>query len=103
MTVSVAVWRLAPDCTMAGTMPTSVLGDVLLTLADAQELSERLPPLSPDHETVALVVTNMMGLHRELTGRSGQTTLVINHSRATVAQAREVLAAVRDRSRGHSG
>ena len=37
-------------------MPPSALGDVLITLADAQVLSERLPPLSPDHETVALVV-----------------------------------------------
>jgi glutamate racemase len=84
-------------------MPSSALGDVLVTLADAQELAEQLPPLSPDHETVVLVVTNMKVLHHELTGRSGQTVLVINHSRATVAQAREVLAAVRHRSSRSSG
>ena len=83
-------------------MSRSALGEVLITLGAAQELSERLPPLSPDHESVALVVASMKVLHRSLTGTSGDTALVINHSRATVAQAREVLAEV-ERRTGRSG
>ena len=83
-------------------MALSALGEVLLTLANAQELSERLPPLSPDHETVALVVARMKVLHRELTGTSGQTVLVTNHSYATVKQARAVLDHV-DRERRTAG
>jgi ABC-type transport system involved in Fe-S cluster assembly fused permease/ATPase subunit len=82
-------------------MASSALGEVLITLGAAQELSERLPPLSPDHESVALVVASMKVLQRQLTGTSGQTTLVINHSRETVAQARDVLAEV-ERKYGRS-
>lgn len=84
---------------MASNMSRSALGEVLITLGSAQELSERLSPLSPDHESVALVVASMKVLQRSLTGTSGATTLVINHSRATVAQAREVLAEVERRQR----
>ena len=81
-----------------GAMPASALGEVLVTLADAQVLSEQLPPLSPDHESVALVVASMKLLQRELTGTSGHTVLVINHSRGTVSQAREQLRLVREKS-----
>jgi hypothetical protein len=77
-------------------MPASALGEVLVTLADAQELSEQLPPLSRDHETVALVVASMKSLHRGLVGTKGRAELVINHSLATVYQAREQLAEVRE-------
>ena len=83
---------------MAAIMSRSALGEVLITLGAAQELSERLPPLSPDHESVALVVASMKVLQRNRTGTSGETALVINHSRATVAQAREVLAEVERRT-----
>jgi hypothetical protein len=75
----------------------ATLGEVLITLGAAQELSERLPPLSPDHESVALIVASMKVLHRRLTGTTGDTAVVINHSRATVAQAREVRADVERR------
>ena len=78
-------------------MAGSALGEVLITLGVAQELAERLPPLSADHESVALVVASMKVLHRELTGTSGHTALVINHSHATVAQARELLTRVEQR------
>ena len=87
---------------MASNMSRSALGEVLITLGAAQELSERLPPLSPDHESVALVVASMKVLRRSLTGTSGATALVINHGHATVAQAREVLAEV-ERRQGRSG
>jgi hypothetical protein len=72
-------------------MPISALAEVLLTLADAQELSERLPPMAYDRETVALVVASMKVLHRDITGVSGHTEAVIDHTRATMARAREVL------------
>jgi hypothetical protein len=75
-------------------MPSSALSEVLVTLADAQELSERLPPLSPDHETVALVITRMKGLHRDITRVRGRPALVVNHARESVAQARDELARV---------
>lgn len=79
-------------------MTSSALSEVLVTLADAQELSERLPPLSPDHETVALVITRMKGLHRDITRVRvrvrGRAALVVNHARASVAQARDELARV---------
>jgi hypothetical protein len=75
-------------------MPSSTLSEVLVTLADAQELSERLPPLSPDHETVALVIARMKVLHRDVTRVSGRAALVVNNARASVAQARDVLARV---------
>jgi hypothetical protein len=75
-------------------MTSSALSEVLVTLADAQELSERLPPLSPDHQTVALVITRMKGLHRDITRVSGRAALVVNHARESVAQARDELARV---------
>ena len=81
-----------------GTTASSALGEVLITLGSAQELSERLPPLSPDHESVALVVASMKVLQRNLTATSGQTALAVDRSRATVAQAREVLAEVERRA-----
>jgi len=79
-------------------MSRSARGGVLVTLGAAQELSERLPPLSPDHESVVLIVASMKVLQRRLTGTSGDTALVINHSRVTVSQAREVLAEVERRT-----
>jgi hypothetical protein len=77
-------------------MTSSALSEVLVTLADAQELSERLPPLSPDHETFTLVITRMRGLHRDITRVRvrGRAALVVNHARASVAQARDELARV---------
>ena len=77
-------------------MTSSALSEVLVTLADAQELSERLPPLSPDHETGALGITRMKGLHRAITRVRvrGRAALVVNHARASVAQARDELARV---------
>ena len=79
-------------------MPASPLSDVLVTLAHAQALSERLPPLSADVEAVALVIAALKVLHRNITGVNGRATLVINHTRASVAQARAAMARIERRA-----
>jgi hypothetical protein len=84
-------------------MSPSPLSDVLVTLAQAQRLSERLPPRSADLEAVAIVIATMKALHREVTGVNGRAILVINHTRASVEHARAAIARIERGQRGWTG
>jgi D-glycero-D-manno-heptose 1,7-bisphosphate phosphatase len=61
-------------------------------LREAEELLEKLPPLSPDHETVRTVVVQLRQTLREAHGSTESSRRALTASRNTIEQARKLVA-----------
>jgi hypothetical protein len=68
--------------------------DVLEVWGDARELLDRLPPLSPDHETVRLAVTRLQGTYQILTDRFGRSSDAVIGSEAVLRDAEALIAKI---------
>jgi len=80
----------APDVVVADVLA----GDVLDTWGDARELLDRLPPLSPDHETVRLAVARLQGTYQILTDRFGRSSDAVIGSEAVLRDAEALIAKI---------
>ena len=77
-------------------MAVTIVQDALEAWREAERLLDRLPPLHPDHETVALAVASLRETYRLLTdGASERTPAMISHSRESIDRTRDLLARVR--------
>jgi hypothetical protein len=71
--------------------------EALAGLHEGERLLDELPPLHPDHETVRLVMIDLLRLYEAMTVRREETHLVLATNAATIASARAVLDEVRAR------
>ncbi|MFL5686033.1 MAG: hypothetical protein ACJ77D_08270 [Chloroflexota bacterium] len=70
----------------------TIVEETLETWRDAERLLEQLPPVHPDHESVALAVSSLRETYQNLTaGASERTPAVVTHSRASIERTRELL------------
>ncbi len=74
----------------------AAVAEALDTWREAERLLAELPPLSPDHETVALVVAHSREVYGRLTGDVDVTADVISRSHERMARARDVLQGIRE-------
>lgn len=73
----------------------TIVEDALEAWREAERLLDRLTPLDPDHETVALAVASLRRTYQSLTdGMSERTPAMIAHSRESIEQTRSLLALV---------
>ena len=73
----------------------TIVEDALEAWREAERLLDRLPPLDPDHETVALAVASLRQTYQNLTdGMSERTPVVIAQSRESIERTRSLLARV---------
>ena len=79
-------------------MPLTV--EALAGLHEGERLLDELPPLHPDHETVRLVMIELLRLYEAMTVRRDETRVVLATNAATIASARDVLDQVRARAVG---
>jgi len=71
--------------------------EALAGLHEGERLLDELPPLHPDHETVRLVMIDLLRLYESMTVRRDETRMVLTSNAATIASARAVLDQVRAR------
>jgi hypothetical protein len=73
----------------------TIVEDALEAWREAERLLDRLTPLDPDHETVALAVASLRQTYQDLTdGMSERTPSVIAASRESIERTRGLLARV---------
>jgi len=65
----------------------------------AERALEDLPELSPDHESVVLLVVQLRAIHRRLTTARGLSNDVQSYCRGAIAASRELLTRVRSERR----
>jgi hypothetical protein len=68
--------------------------DLLVTWRQAERVLDDLPPVDPDHETVALAIDGLRRTYQELTLIRESSAETLRASRETLARARDLLAAV---------
>ena len=79
----------------------TIVEDALEAWREAERLLDRLTPLDPDHETVALAVASLRETYQNLTdGMSERTPVVIVHSRESIERTRSLLDHVRAKMDG---
>ncbi len=78
-------------------MPHRLVEDALATWRDGERLLAVLPPLSADHETVALAVVRVRAVHHRLTTTAMLADRSLRSARATIADAKLTLAMIRAR------
>lgn len=79
----------------------TIVEDALEAWREAERLLDRIPPLDPDHETVALAVASLRQTYRSLTdGMSERTPTMISHSRESIERTRSLLAGVHAKMNG---
>ena len=77
----------------------TIVEETLEAWREAERLLDRLPPLDPDHETVAAMVAMLREAYQSLTdGASERTPAVIDHSRDTIERARDLLERVHSKA-----
>jgi hypothetical protein len=69
----------------------SVVAEILEAWRAAERLLDELPPLDPDHETIALAVHELQGIYARLTATSDGTHDVIVPSRERLEAARRLI------------
>ena len=70
----------------------TIVEETLEAWREAERLLERLPPVHPDHESVALAVRSLRETYQDLTtGVSDRTPAIINHSRESIDSTRQLL------------
>jgi hypothetical protein len=75
----------------------TMVEEILATWREAERLLDSLPPVNPDHETVRLAVVRLQATYRQLTSDTAQTEEIIASSRATIAEAHQVLEHIRSK------
>ena len=78
-------------------MPQKLIPEALAAWREGERLLQALPPLSPDHETVALAVAQLRDVYSTLTTSSDVTASALSSSRSTVEQAARVIAEAKRR------
>lgn len=79
----------------------TIVEDALEAWREAERLLDRLTPLDPDHETVALAVASLRDTYQNLTdGMSERTPVLIAHSRDSIERTRSLLGRVRSKTDG---
>jgi hypothetical protein len=70
----------------------TIVEETLEAWRHAERLLERIPPVHPDHESVALAVRSLRETYQDLTaGTSDRTPAVLSHSRESIDRTRELL------------
>ncbi|HET8786807.1 MAG TPA: hypothetical protein VFM38_14300 [Candidatus Limnocylindrales bacterium] len=70
----------------------TIVEETLEAWRDAERLLERLPPLDPDHESVALAVGSLRDTYKTLTaGASERTPALLARSRTSIDRSRALL------------
>ena len=73
----------------------TIVEDALEAWREAERLLDRIPPVDPDHETVALAVVSLRHTYRNLTdGVSERTPSMVANTRESIERTRELLARV---------
>jgi len=80
------------------TVPAQAIHEALETWREAERLLAALPPLSPDHETVRLVVAELLITYHELTAMGGATEATLDSSRRVIAESRATMHRVQEKS-----
>ena len=79
----------------------TIVEDALEVWREAERLLDRITPVDPDHETLALAVASLRETYQNLTdGVSERTPSMISHSRDSIERTRSLLARVRARMDG---
>jgi hypothetical protein len=70
----------------------TIVEDALEGWREAERLLDRVPPLDPDHETVALAVVSLRQTYQNLTdSASERTPSLIANTRDTIERTRKLL------------
>ncbi len=69
----------------------TLIRDTLDVWREAERTLERMPPSSPDHETVALVALRLRETYQRLTDSSDVSDEIVERSRAMVDEAHALL------------
>ncbi len=69
----------------------TLIRDTLDVWREAERTLERMPPSSPDHETVALVALELREAYQRLTDSSDASHEIVERSRAMVDEAHALL------------
>ncbi len=78
-------------------MPFGTVAAALVTWCDAERLLEELTPLSPDHETAALMAASMRATCELMSASASTSEDAVRHAGAAIDHVRMVLAAIRMR------
>lgn len=78
-------------------MPAQLIERALATWREAERLLRELPPVDADHETVRLEVVRLREAYTRLTDRSSDAAETMASCRATIDNAHQVIAAVREK------
>lgn len=74
----------------------TIVEETLEAWRDAERLLKRIPPVDPDHASVALAVRSLRETYQDLTaGASDRTPAVLSQSRASIDRTRELLDRIR--------
>jgi len=76
----------------------TLIPEALEAWREAERLLDELPPTSPDHETVARLVSELRETHARLLNASALTARAIATNRVTIDAARALIATVRKRA-----
>lgn len=80
----------------------TIVEETLEAWREAERLLERLPPLDPDHESVALAVASLRETYQSLTaGASERTPALLRRSRTSIDQTRALLSRVHGKLEGY--
>ena len=80
-------------------MPQTAMADALEGWREGERLLDELPPLDPDHETVALAVSTLRSAYQRLATTEGITDATLANSREVIAASRDAIRAVSERRR----
>ncbi len=78
----------------------TTVAEALEVWREAERLLEELPPLSPDHETVAVIAAESRDLYQRLTNDADLTANVLARSHQRIGEAQALLRALRHPARG---
>ena len=88
---------------MRAVMPEQLMAKILVEWRDAERLLEELPPLSPDHETVRLMIAHLRVTYASLSATKDITQVALDNNRRVVAEAHELLEEVHSRQTQRTG
>ena len=69
----------------------TIVEETLEAWRDAERLLKRIPPVDPDHASVALAVRSLRETYQDVTAPSDRTPAVLSQSRASIDRTRELL------------
>jgi hypothetical protein len=76
----------------------TIVEDALKAWREAERLLDRLPPVDPDHESVALAAASLRLTYQKLTdGASERTPAIVAHTRDSIERTRALLVRVRSK------